>query len=216
MIETRDTIGELNMEEQVEVTLVVSCQSVDSASASIEIQSDSSIDIKSMYTLPAGVRGRALVQFFFNSDLLVFRNWRFHLDATKRGTPDFLKPPEYYPKTYKVTYPTHQDALVMFLVQHGIGVTTVTRKKKQRISLTMKKKVWNKKYGMSVGHALCDCCGITLIHQMSFHCGHIEPEVKGGKTEVDNLIPVCQSCNSSMGAKNYYEFKESLQSGITH
>lgn len=42
------------------------------------------------------------------------------------------------------------------------------------------------------------------------HCGydadltadHIEPEVKGGRTGVDNLQTLCRSCNSKKGAKS--------------
>ena len=39
---------------------------------------------------------------------------------------------------------------------------------------------------------------------MSFHCGHIIAEAKGGETIVSNLKPICQNCNSSMGTTNNY------------
>jgi hypothetical protein len=189
-----------------------------SVCTSVEIRFDGNkhyIDIASIYHLPIPVRGHALVHFFLNSELLV-RNWVFHLNAKQKHTPEFLRPPEYYSKTHEVTIPVEKDSLVTFLAQYDITVSYHNiRKKKQRIPHTLKKKVWDNKYGMAIGRAICDCCGITPIQQMSFHCGHIESEARGGKTEVDNLIPICQSCNSSMGTKNYYEFKKSLQSSIS-
>ena len=43
---------------------------------------------------------------------------------------------------------------------------------------------------------------------MSFHCGHIIAESKGGELSVNNLKPICQSCNSSMGTQNMDEYIE--------
>ena len=55
---------------------------------------------------------------------------------------------------------------------------------------------------------MCQCCNITTIAQMNFHCGHIISEFNGGKITIDNLIPLCQLCNSSMGKTNLNEFME--------
>jgi ribosomal protein S27E len=52
------------------------------------------------------------------------------------------------------------------------------------------------------------CCKSTDISQMSFHCGHIIAEAKGGKTIVSNLKPIC---NSSMGTTNMKDFMNSLK-----
>ena len=41
---------------------------------------------------------------------------------------------------------------------------------------------------------------------MSFHCGHIISEANGGEIKLDNLRPICHSCNSSMGTVNMDEF----------
>ena len=46
---------------------------------------------------------------------------------------------------------------------------------------------------------------------MSFHCGHVIPECKGGKTNLSNLKPICQTCNLSMGTKNMDEFMKKFQ-----
>jgi hypothetical protein len=78
--------------------------------------------------------------------------------------------------------------------------------KKKHISATLKRLVWNKYIGESIGKAKCYCCKTTDITQLSFHCGHVIPEYEGGYTTLDNLRPICQNCNSSMGTQNMNEF----------
>ena len=58
------------------------------------------------------------------------------------------------------------------------------------------------------------CCK-TIIDKTEFHAGYIIPEFKGGSIEINNLEPICGSCNSSMGTedmhsfiKKYYPIKE--------
>ena len=50
--------------------------------------------------------------------------------------------------------------------------------KKQPISATIKKLVWNMHIGEEIGKAKCVCCKSSYISQMSFHCGHIIAESK--------------------------------------
>lgn len=78
------------------------------------------------------------------------------------------------------------------------------------ITLTLKKSVWNHHVGMGIGEIACLACNITRIHQMSFHCGHVIAKSKGGLNTVNNLKPICQSCNSSMGTQNMDDFIKSL------
>jgi len=82
--------------------------------------------------------------------------------------------------------------------------------KKRAIPSAVKKVVWNTTIGEEIGKSRCYCCKSTDITQMSFHCGHIKPEAKGGKMIVSNLKPICQNCNSSMGTKDMDEFMKSL------
>lgn len=86
--------------------------------------------------------------------------------------------------------------------------------KKQSIPLALKKLVWSKYIGEEIGKAKCTCCELTDIMQISFHCGHIVAEVNGGELSVNNLMPICQNCNSSMGSKNLLEFKGMLRSNL--
>lgn len=78
--------------------------------------------------------------------------------------------------------------------------------KKKSIPLALKRNVWNKYIGESIGKALCECCKLTDITQLNFSCGHIISEFNGGLIKLDNLKPICASCNSSMGTKNMDDF----------
>jgi hypothetical protein len=84
--------------------------------------------------------------------------------------------------------------------------------KKKAIPKALKRSVWDKHIGEEIGKAKCLCCNLTEITQMSFHCGHIVAEVNGGETNIDNLLPVCELCNKSMGTTNLIEFRKKLQS----
>ncbi len=78
--------------------------------------------------------------------------------------------------------------------------------KKKYIPLPVKRNVWNKWVGKALGTSLCLCCKLTEIDKMSFHCGHVIAEKNGGEISTNNLRPICQSCNSSMGTQNMDEF----------
>lgn len=78
--------------------------------------------------------------------------------------------------------------------------------KKKSIPLVLKRRVWDKYFGEKNGVAQCPCCKLSQISTFSFHCGHIISEKNGGMLVLDNLIPLCQSCNSSMGIRSYTEF----------
>jgi 5-methylcytosine-specific restriction endonuclease McrA len=82
--------------------------------------------------------------------------------------------------------------------------------RKDFISKQLRIDVWNKYIGLNMGETKCLCCGIFKIQQLNFECGHIIAESLGGPTTVDNLLPICGSCNKSMGIKNLYEFKKIL------
>jgi 5-methylcytosine-specific restriction endonuclease McrA len=88
------------------------------------------------------------------------------------------------------------------------NIETNKKPKKKSIPLAVKRVVWSKWIGADVARSVCTCCRITKIEQMSFHCGHIVSEANGGEIKIDNLKPICQSCNSSMGTMNMDEFIE--------
>lgn len=53
----------------------------------------------------------------------------------------------------------------------------------------------------------CYYCGKRLSkNTRSFD--HVVPVTKGGKTDEENLVPCCRSCNASKGNKTFEEWKE--------
>ena len=73
--------------------------------------------------------------------------------------------------------------------------------KKVPIPKALREQVW---LGY-MGHAFEGKCRIkwcrNTITVFNFQCGHNVAESKGGKTNVENLIPICGRCNISMGSQ---------------
>jgi hypothetical protein len=64
---------------------------------------------------------------------------------------------------------------------------------------------WKRAFPGSTQGACGVCgCGIDVF---SFHAGHIVAAARGGRATVDNLMPLCACCNTSMGTMNVHEFK---------
>jgi 5-methylcytosine-specific restriction endonuclease McrA len=78
---------------------------------------------------------------------------------------------------------------------------TNCEKKKTRkpISKSLKNNVWIQHYGEKFK---CKCsvtwCA-TTITPFTFEVGHNQPHSKGGTLDIDNLMPICSTCNKSMG-----------------
>jgi 5-methylcytosine-specific restriction endonuclease McrA len=66
--------------------------------------------------------------------------------------------------------------------------------------------VWNTWNGRDAGTGPCQVCGFDISHQ-DFECGHVVAQSRGGRDTVDNLRPICRTCNRSMGADNLDDFK---------
>jgi hypothetical protein len=84
--------------------------------------------------------------------------------------------------------------------------------KKQHISSDLRLQVWLKYMG-NVAYGLCLCCNknsIYLIGENSkvFQAGHIVAESKGGPTTIENLRPICKTCNVRMATKNMFEYQK--------
>lgn len=64
-----------------------------------------------------------------------------------------------------------------------------------------KKEITHGKYGCK-----CAYCGTHLsINEM--HIDHVVPKKLGGKNNIKNLNPSCQSCNSTKGAKSLEDYR---------
>ena len=78
--------------------------------------------------------------------------------------------------------------------------------KSDKIPLAVRQAVWNTHIGVEHGISPCFMgCG-TIISQAAFHCGHVIAKSKGGPTTIQNLRPICQRCNTSMGNIDMYDF----------
>ena len=74
-----------------------------------------------------------------------------------------------------------------------------TTPKKKVISKKLREEVWLKHFGKTFS-SKCPIKWCTReISVFSFEVGHNIPESKGGRTTIDNLIPICGDCNRSMG-----------------
>ena len=80
--------------------------------------------------------------------------------------------------------------------------------KKETIPKAVRIKVWSKYIGKDEAKGKCFCCRDKGIDQQDFQCGHIQSEHSGGKVNIQNLRPICGTCNQSMGTKNMFEFME--------
>jgi len=77
------------------------------------------------------------------------------------------------------------------------------RQKKKKISKSIRRRVWNEFTTDTE-----ECCPLCpdMISIDNFHASHIIPEAKGGKVDINNLVPLCSKCNTEMGTKTMEEY----------
>ena len=86
----------------------------------------------------------------------------------------------------------------------------ITQKKtKSQIPQSLRIATWKKYVGEENAKALCLCCKSAEITVFAFHCAHVIAECMGGKKHLENLRPVCASCNLSMGSQNLFDYSNS-------
>jgi 5-methylcytosine-specific restriction endonuclease McrA len=81
-----------------------------------------------------------------------------------------------------------------------------------KIPLALKQNVWLKTNGQKFkGRCYVKWCNNRLT-PFTFEAGHNIPFSKGGKTTIDNLFPICSTCNKSMGNRfTIEEFSEQFK-----
>jgi hypothetical protein len=88
--------------------------------------------------------------------------------------------------------------------------TTVTAKpkayKKRKIGAGLKEALWHKVCGDECVKIKCPVCQIRDLREKDFVAGHIDAERDGGETSIDNLIPICNKCNSCMATRNMMDY----------
>jgi hypothetical protein len=80
------------------------------------------------------------------------------------------------------------------------------KKKKQSIPKNVRVIVWNHYIGEDIIKHKCLCCKKVTISNTNFEVGHVLSEKFGGTHEINNLRPICFSCNHSMGSENMVDF----------
>lgn len=82
------------------------------------------------------------------------------------------------------------------------------KKNKRHIPKRLKTEVWIKyiENGRESRIGKCYCCQITEIYIDNHQCGHVVSKNDGGTEIIENLRPICGSCNGSMGTKNMVDF----------
>jgi len=78
---------------------------------------------------------------------------------------------------------------------------------RKSIPKTLKNQVWDTYVGKKHGVGKCFCCKKEIDSKI-FDCGHVVSVKMGGPTTVENMRPVCATCNKSMGEKNMMSFKK--------
>ena len=87
--------------------------------------------------------------------------------------------------------------------------------RKKSIPKTIKKEVW-KRYMGNKTDALCFCCNINNLNILdNYYCGHVEAEANGGDLSIDNLRPICNSCNLGMKTMNLFDYKIKFYSNFS-
>jgi hypothetical protein len=78
--------------------------------------------------------------------------------------------------------------------------------KKMPIPKKVKTDIWNTFIGAQIPCHKCLCCLKATISNTDFHVGHVVSEFNGGNLNIDNLRPICASCNYSMGTSNLKDY----------
>jgi hypothetical protein len=81
---------------------------------------------------------------------------------------------------------------------------TSNKATKKGVPKTIRNQVWRKYCGDSLD-SKCFCCDQSLSYEC-WEAGHVTSEANGGHTTVENLRPICLSCNRSMGKIHMFEF----------
>jgi 5-methylcytosine-specific restriction endonuclease McrA len=80
------------------------------------------------------------------------------------------------------------------------------KRKKQNIPKNIRIIVWNHYIGEDIIKHKCLCCKKVTISNTNFDVGHVLSEKNSGTHEINNLRPICFSCNHSMGTENMIDF----------
>lgn len=78
--------------------------------------------------------------------------------------------------------------------------------KRPFIPFALREQVWKKAATNLTDNGECFTCGKGLKF-VDMECGHIKAHALGGPSTIDNLMPVCRTCNRDMGIMDLFEYK---------
>lgn len=102
--------------------------------------------------------------------------------------------------------------ICVYLITTGAKVNTIDLSlfcnDRQRIPKTLRLQLWKKRNGNCI-EGRCFVCENDL-HIENMECGHVVSHVYHGEVSIDNLEPICKTCNRDMGIMNLNEYKSIL------
>lgn len=87
-----------------------------------------------------------------------------------------------------------------------LGKKAERKRVRRKIPKHIKELVWAKYIGINEMTGKCNVCG-RPIHFTRFEVGHNKAVAKGGSDNINNLRPICRSCNLAMGTMSIATFK---------
>jgi 5-methylcytosine-specific restriction endonuclease McrA len=97
-------------------------------------------------------------------------------------------------------------AIVVDTTAIAVASNSSTKKKKMAVPKHIRNIVWNLYIGEDIIKHKCLCCKKVTITNTVFEVGHVLSESSGGTMEINNLRPICGSCNLAMGTTNMIDF----------
>lgn len=102
-----------------------------------------------------------------------------------------------------------EDEFVKVLRENSIPNPIYKRK---QFTTEERRHIWNAEYGTD-DFTEKPCIGCSRdIYFDDFDCAHIEPISKGGSNNLDNIRPLCRSCNRKCSDKNLNDFLQNCVS----
>jgi len=84
----------------------------------------------------------------------------------------------------------------------------VGRKKKARLSRSLRREVWRAHNGESESGKCFSCSAPISRVPGGWHCSHVRARAKGGEDTIENLRPCCPPCNIEMGVEHMFSYME--------
>ena len=92
-----------------------------------------------------------------------------------------------------------------YLIDNTITPNHIYKNKKIKIPVKLRLEVW-KKYYNNDNEANCPICNNKIGLLIGYHCAHIISEFNKGKTDINNLRPLCSNCNLKMNKLNWDDY----------